>query len=307
MSFCSVKIIFKLIHSQLNLIDINCFLKTDNYIIVGSDDKSRLSKITNELENLSQFSCVTVNSVVILRELLVSIKPKLIILSFKNNNIEFNQLSKLNSSFLPPIICLVNRYEKLDFISEKIPIIIQSLENSLQNKYLLNNIRSLLLIDNKESKFKKNKIERYSHSSFVSENKNLARHVLELDQKRELLKRMTEKMKELSIGVGQVTKKRINSIINNIKLDSSTHHWDDFKVYFENVTPGFITKLSVKYPCLTSKDIKYCCYLKMNMSNEDIRYVLGINKESVRTHKYRLKKKMILEKEQDLKSYINSF
>ncbi len=43
------------------------------------------------------------------------------------------------------------------------------------------------------------------------------------------------------------------------------------------------------------------------MSNEDIRFILGINQESVRTHKYRLKKKMVLDKDQDLRMYIQSF
>jgi DNA-binding CsgD family transcriptional regulator len=44
----------------------------------------------------------------------------------------------------------------------------------------------------------------------------------------------------------------------------------------------------------------------MNMTNDDIRNLLGINQESVRTHKYRLKKKMALSKEQDLLNYLRS-
>jgi len=38
----------------------------------------------------------------------------------------------------------------------------------------------------------------------------------------------------------------------------------------------------------------------MNMSNDDIRALLGISQESVRTHKYRLKKKLSLGKDQSL-------
>ena len=43
------------------------------------------------------------------------------------------------------------------------------------------------------------------------------------------------------------------------------------------------------------------------MDNEDSRLVGGINQESVRTHKYRLKKKMVLEKNQNLRNYIQAF
>jgi len=106
----------------------------------------------------------------------------------------------------------------------------------------------------------------------------------------------------------ETTKTQLMSIVNTIKMTRSDRkHWDDFKHYFENINPNFIKTLSTKYPCLTAKDLKYCCYLKMNMSNEDIRLILGINQESVRTHKYRLKKKLVLEKHQDLRNYLQTF
>ncbi len=280
-------------------------MKTENYIIVASDNNNTVSRIVEELDTILGYSSITINSVKLIKQLLFSITPKLIIFNFKNNNLELNQLFNTNENITTPILCLTNKYEKISCISEKNQVIIQSLENSLQNNHLLYNVKSILSI----SKIREvNSLEKRSNGgSFISENKNLTRYVLELDQKKALLKSMMERIKELTNSVDHVTRSRLNSIINNIKLDTSTNHWDDFKVYFENVNPGFIHELSCKFPCLTSKDIKYCCYLKMNMSNEDIRYILGINKESVRTHKYRLKKKMTLQKEQDLKKYINSF
>ena len=42
------------------------------------------------------------------------------------------------------------------------------------------------------------------------------------------------------------------------------------------------------------------------MSNDDIKNILGINQESVRTHKYRLKRKMSLPNELDLSTYLRS-
>ncbi len=38
------------------------------------------------------------------------------------------------------------------------------------------------------------------------------------------------------------------------------------------------------------------------MTNDDIKNIFGISLESVRTHKYRLKKKMALSKEDDLRN-----
>lgn len=281
-------------------------MKKDNYIIVASDTPHTVSKIVSELVDLRGYSTVTVNSIKLLKEFLHTITPKLIILNFKNNNIEIKYFFNSCSKIIAPVLCLTNQYEVVDFSSEKTPIMIQTLENSLGNKHLLCNVKSILSLScmHHNPRLDTNIRE---DSSFLIENKNLARYVLELDQKKALLKSMMERIKELSSSVDHTTRGRLNSIINNIKLNTRTNHWDDFKVYFENINPGFIKELSNKFPCLTVKDIKYCCYLKMNMSNEDIRYILGISRESVRTHKYRLKKKMILEKQQDLKSFISSF
>ncbi|CAM1367296.1 conserved hypothetical protein [Tenacibaculum sediminilitoris] len=281
-------------------------MKKDNYIIVASDYTHTVSRIVSELDGLHGYSTITVNSTKLLKEFLSTVTPKLIILHFRNNNLEIKYLFNSFSKVVAPVLCLTNMYEIVDFSSERIPIMIQTLENSLGNKHLLCNVKSILSLSNinSESKLSVNKV---AELSFLTENKNLARYVLELDQKKALLKSMMERIKELSTSVDHTTRGRLNSIVNSIKINTKTNHWDDFKVYFENINPGFIKELSNKFPCLTVKDIKYCCYLKMNMSNEDIRYILGINKESVRTHKYRLKKKMILEKQQDLKSFISAF
>ena len=144
------------------------------------------------------------------------------------------------------------------------------------------------------------------HNS-MSETKNLSRYVMELDQKVEVLLKVKERISELFPRVDDPTRQELMSIANTIKASANDNKlWEDFKVYFESSNPGFLKVLASKHPELTQMDLKYCCYLKMNMSNDDIRNLLGINQESVRTHKYRLKKKMDLAKEQDLTAYLRS-
>ena len=139
-------------------------------------------------------------------------------------------------------------------------------------------------------------------------NNSLARYTLELDQKRDMLNKIRERIKEVCIETDLTTRSKLMSLLNTIKISTDDKsHWEDFKMYFEDINPDFVRKLSDQYPNLTSKDIKYCCYLKMNMSNEDIRNLLGINQESVRTHKYRLKRKLTLSKDQDLRLFLHAF
>ena len=130
---------------------------------------------------------------------------------------------------------------------------------------------------------------------------------MELDQKVDVLLKIKERIGELYQNVDDRTRTELISIVNTIKISANDYKlWDDFKLYFEEINPGFLQQLTKAYPALTSIDLKYCCYLKMNMSNDDIRNLLGINQESVRTHKYRLKKKMSLARDQDLAAHLRA-
>ena len=128
-----------------------------------------------------------------------------------------------------------------------------------------------------------------------------------LNRKKGTLLKVHDRIKDLFPEVNDWTRRELISIVNTIKASiGDEKHWDNFKIYFENISPSFLKRLNKKHPDLTSKDIKYCCYLKMNMSNNEIGHLMGINQESVRTHKYRLKKKMALPKFQDLQVYVKS-
>lgn len=136
---------------------------------------------------------------------------------------------------------------------------------------------------------------------------NLCRYVMELDQKEKYLKEVKKKIKELcsdttiNSNVNFQLQGLINSIEHSIKPNQ---FWKEFSIYFEKINPNFISKLSNRHANLTQKDLKYCCYLKMNMSNNDIKSLLGISQDSVRTHRYRLKKKLGLSRDQKLIKYL---
>jgi DNA-binding CsgD family transcriptional regulator len=130
---------------------------------------------------------------------------------------------------------------------------------------------------------------------------------MELDQKIEVLLKVKERISYLYPNVDDATRIELMSIVNSIKTVANDNKlWDDFKIYFEQSNPNFLLALAKKHPSLSSRDLKYCCYIKMNMSNNDITNLLGINQESVRTHKYRLKKKLTLRKEEDIISYLRT-
>ncbi|MCB0654230.1 MAG: hypothetical protein KDC85_23325, partial [Saprospiraceae bacterium] len=67
---------------------------------------------------------------------------------------------------------------------------------------------------------------------------------------------------------------------------------------------SFFKSLIKKHEHLTPKDLKLCAYLKMNLSTKEIAPLLGISHRGVEIHRYRLRKKLDLDTEQNLNEYL---
>jgi DNA-binding CsgD family transcriptional regulator len=278
-------------------------------ILIGSDTSTSLVTIIKCLQEVNQYSFMTATRVSDIVQISKTIQPVLIILSFCDNQHIINSLVSCSNNFSIPILCLHQKNDRRSLqLHDSIVIFTQSFEYGIQHNNLNTNIQGILKLVQKTNQSQATKTFAQSAVQPNNQTKYLTRYTLELDQKKAVLDKIKERIKQLYTEVDTSTKIQLMSIVNTIKMTRSDRkHWDDFKHYFENINPEFLKDLSAKFPCLTSKDLKYCCYLKMNMSNEDIRLVLGINQESVRTHKYRLKKKMVLQKHQDLRNYIQTF
>ena len=94
-------------------------------------------------------------------------------------------------------------------------------------------------------------------------------------------------------------KKKIQNFIDD-GLD-----WETYKAQFTNVYPNFVDYLFSQNPEITNSDIKLCCYLKMNMNTKDIAQLFGLTVRAIENKRYRLRKKLNLETETSLMTFIN--
>jgi DNA-binding CsgD family transcriptional regulator len=281
-------------------------------ILIGCDDTIVLTRVLNILSIISDFtfSIVSVSRVMDLNSTSKSLNPDLIMLCFKKNQpiiCDTNFNSNKNNT---PILCITRSYECESLCWSKNCIVFTYPYNHINNTdFFIYRIQSIFLLKKPETKNKP--VESFTEAAFQKNDSNntreLSHYVMELDQKVEVLLKVKERISYLYPNVDDCTRTELMSIVNSIKtVANDTKLWDDFKIYFEQSNPNFLLALAQKHPSLSSKDLKYCCYIKMNMSNNDITNLLGINQESVRTHKYRLKKKLTLEKEQDIISYLRT-
>jgi len=131
-------------------------------------------------------------------------------------------------------------------------------------------------------------------------NKELATSSLKLIEKDEILATLKER---LSKGSGDLNANELKKIVRSIS-HSNAQNWEDFEARFISVNKNFYEKLNSKYPKLSRGDQKLCALVKLNLSSKEMAKLLGISIESVHTNRYRLRKKLGLNREISLTEFV---
>ena len=83
--------------------------------------------------------------------------------------------------------------------------------------------------------------------------------------------------------------------------------WQKFEENFDIVYDDFLKRLGARYPHLTISDKKMCAYLKMDLSSKEIAPLLNLTVRSVEMTRYRLRKKLGLNREDNLTEFLQNF
>ena len=180
----------------------------------------------------------------------------------------------------------------------------------------------LLFIVNKMYKLKHRKLIEENEKELKLKNLEAENMIIEL-QKEQLEKDMENKNKELAISTMNLIKKNefltsikeklkqsnasfeVRSVIKTIDKDiSEEDNWNFFREAFNNADRDFFKKIKANHPNLSSNDLKLCAYLRLNLSSKEIAPMLNISVKSVEIKRYRLRKKMDLQREVNLSDYI---
>ena len=81
---------------------------------------------------------------------------------------------------------------------------------------------------------------------------------------------------------------------------------EDLERYFNEIYNGFTDRLKRRYPSLSKTDLKFCIFIKMNLSTKEIAERMNISPKGVEIGKYRLRKKLQLSPDTTLPDFIAS-
>lgn len=170
---------------------------------------------------------------------------------------------------------------------------------------------SALLFFGFKQRIKKNKIEREKQEEIYKQEiefkkKELASQTLHLVQKNTFINELKENLEKIkqSPELFKVEFRRLVMLLR--KESAEDKDWEVFKSYFSEVHNNFDNKLKENYADITEKEIRLASFLRMNLSTKEIASMLNVLPESVLKSKYRLKKKLNLDKNIDLNQFLNS-
>lgn len=135
-------------------------------------------------------------------------------------------------------------------------------------------------------------------------NKELAASTMHLLNKNEVMLDIKSKLQALTTDESPKPaeiKKIVKSIDRNISEDKD---WDQFTIHFDHVHGDFLKKLKSKYSELTPQETKLAAYLRMNLTSKDVAQLLNISVRGVEISRYRLRKKLTLERETNLVTFL---
>ncbi len=139
----------------------------------------------------------------------------------------------------------------------------------------------------------------------------LASSTMNLIRKNEILRKIDSELQKAEDTVVEDRNKSlkiINKVRQNIRENISLdNNWNKFEKNFDMVYVDFLKKLDEHHPELSITDKKLCAYLKMGLSSKEIAPLLNITVRSVEMNRYRVRKKLGLNREDNLMDYLNRY
>lgn len=131
-------------------------------------------------------------------------------------------------------------------------------------------------------------------------------YLMAISQKNETLQYIRNNLKRLTRSSDDHLKSVFGQMISHIDSSLfSSETWDNFRLHFEKINPGFFERLSLQFPELTAKDQKLCAYLRLQLATKEIAVLLNITPESAEISRVRLRRKLNLQRSTSLTDFIS--
>ena len=162
------------------------------------------------------------------------------------------------------------------------------------------------LIEEKENvKLKCEKLR----EEIINRDKELTNQTMGIIQKNKFLTKVNEDLNSIEdFVINDTAKRKIYNLKNRIKKELDIKQQNKiFETYFGEVHEEFFKNLKEKYPLLSSNDLRLCAYIRMNLTTREIANILNISYRGAEISRYRLRKKLELDRSTSLSTFLTCF
>jgi tetratricopeptide (TPR) repeat protein/DNA-binding CsgD family transcriptional regulator len=136
--------------------------------------------------------------------------------------------------------------------------------------------------------------------------KELASQSMHLQSIKAFSDTMTIKLKQFNKGLPNRSEEELSKLISEFEHRFPEALWEDFQMRFEKINDSFYQKLMEKCPDLTPVEIKLAGLLRLNLSTKEISDLTNRSIGTIANTRSTLRKKLQLENDDNLVSYLIS-
>lgn len=171
-------------------------------------------------------------------------------------------------------------------------------------------IKSRAILQEKERHLEKTRILAANHrleQEINHKSQMLANSTMTIIQKNKMLNELkdyvSQELKAIS-GEKEVKNRLVRMINRNINSDQD---WQIFQNNFNQIHQDFMERLKGEFPELSSKDLQLAAYIRMGLQSKEIAPLLNVSDRSIDNNRYRLRKKLGLDPEDNLREFVVNF
>jgi PAS domain S-box-containing protein len=150
------------------------------------------------------------------------------------------------------------------------------------------------------------KVKEKYRDEIAGKDRELVSSLIQIAQKNEMLLYLRKNLSVIRNTLPVLTQKKVAEMLTRIDEHQrrQAFNWEDFTLHFEKVHPGFFVRLKGKYSTLTTKDQRICAYIRLGLSTKEIAGLVNITPESAEIGRIRLRKKLGLDRQVNLASFL---
>jgi hypothetical protein len=128
---------------------------------------------------------------------------------------------------------------------------------------------------------------------------------LYLSNLKDITRQMLERLNEAKGKKPEEQKELIKQFYNDLTMQLLSEKKNSLiQENVEQINKAFHTNLSIRFPELTRSELELCGLLRLNLSNKEIAVLKNSSAETVKMARYRLRKKLGLNREEDIHKFI---